>query len=338
MICPVDTKNLSTMKIGSTAHSMVCISHPSQIEPALSKIDSFNNKLFVLGGGSNTIFGDNLENTSIVKIEIPGIEISSTTHQEISIKAGAGEVWDDLVKFCCEKNFQGLENLSYIPGTVGASPVQNIGAYGVEVKDSIEEVHAYDTQLHSFVTLRPAECDFGYRSSIFKSNPGRYLITYVIFKLGPNRRPNVSSYKDVVEYFKDADSGVTISQVRDAIISIRQKKLPNPEQIPNCGSFFKNPIIGEQTAKEIKSNYPSAPIFPYEDRFKIGAGFLIDQCGFKGKSIGKIVVYSKNALVLTNPEGATINDLFTALMEIKNAVRSKFNIDLEEEVNLIGIK
>lgn len=338
MICPVDTKNLSAMKIGSRAYSMIRITYSSQIESALSKIKSLKNKLFILGGGSNTVFGNHLENLSIIKIEISGIEILSTSPQNVLIKAGAGEVWDDLVKFCCENNFQGLENLSYIPGTVGASPVQNIGAYGVEVKDIIEEVTAYDIKLQKFVTLTCAECDFGYRSSVFKSNLGRYLITHVVFKLFPNRNPNISTYKDVTQYFKGIDSPISITQVRDAIIKIRQSKLPDPREIPNCGSFFKNPIINEQTSQKIIREYPNAPIFPFEDQFKIGAGFLIDQCGFKGRRIGGIIVYEKNALVLTNQKNATIEELLAAVREIKEAVKLKFNIKLEEEVNLVGIK
>ncbi len=344
----VETRHLSTMRIGGKALSLSILRTKSDIERFVERSDK--NKTIILGGGSNSIFSDTSLPYIIGLIKIRGVEVRQTNSKSTMIRVGAGENWDKFVKFTVSKNLSGIEALSAIPGTVGASPIQNIGAYGSEVKDTIVLVEAYDTKTKKWVTLKNKDCQFSYRNSIFKKYPKRWVITYVTFKLHPTHnlpRRNkakgdhinnvkIPNYKDVQNYF--AEQGITspnLKQIRKAIIKIRAHKLPDPKIIPNCGSFFKNPFISKLSAKKLKQKFPTLPLFESEEGTKVPAGFLIDSLGLKGKTISNIVIYKNNALVLTNPNKASFKDLLKAQKYISDSVYKKFGITLEREVNLV---
>lgn len=273
----------------------------------------------------------------LIKNNIKGIEVVEETDEEIILRVGAGEVWHDFVMYCVANNYAGLENLSLIPGTVGASPMQNIGAYGVEVKDvilNVETMHLKDLTIKNFSN---ETCEFDYRSSVFKtSQKGKYFITAVIFKLSKKPKIN-SSYGAIEDELKKM--GVvhpSIQDVSKAVINIRQSKLPDPKEIGNSGSFFKNPVVDLEKKEELLHRYPSIPYYPQKDgTFKIAAGWLIEACGWKGKRIDDFGVHSKQALVLVNYGGASGTQIYNLSEDIIASVRNTFGIELEREVNII---
>lgn len=263
-------------------------------------------------------------------LSIPGLELNSDF-----FSVSAGEHWDNVVALAVKSGLSGIEALSAIPGKAGASPVQNIGAYGTEMKDVVETVEIFDTKTRDFKILRNKDCKFEYRDSLFKRNPGRFIITNVTLKLS-RETPKIPDYKDVKKYFSEkAILAPSLQEIRKAIIEIRSNKLPDPNTIPNCGSFFKNPIVSKEIAEKIKKEFPNLQIFEKDGMFKIPAGFLIDSLGFKGKRIGNIEIYKNNALVLTNPYRASFSDLLFAKSEIEKAVFQRYSIELEPEVNIV---
>jgi UDP-N-acetylmuramate dehydrogenase len=292
----------------------------------------------VIGEGSNLIFGDGLLNIIVLKMSIKGIGITGEGTDTMDITAGAGVIWDTLVEHTIDAGLSGLEALSAIPGSVGASPVQNIGAYGCEAGDTIVSVEVFDRTDGRFKIISHAECRFGYRDSLFKrEGMGRCIITGVTFRL-LKQPPRIPQYPDILQYFRErGQTAPTLSEIRKAITEIRWSKLPDPAFIPNAGSFFKNPFVEQEAAQKIKQEYPDARIFPVDDtRVKMAAGWLIEKAGYKGRSFGKISVYGKNALVLVNNGGATYADLMQVKSEIVNEVRQKFGITLEQEPDEIG--
>jgi len=363
----VDSKNYSTMKIGGQFRYFTTISSIEELNSvyaiAQSELKYKNTPIFVLGGGSNTIFSDGIINVFALKMEIKGFEIINETDEYVDIKVGAGENWDDFVLKTIEMNVFGIESLSLIPGTVGASPVQNIGAYGAEVKDTILEVEVFDTKDRQIKFISNEDCKFGYRDSIFKNEAkGRYIITGVIFRfnkiangkysyekvLGRGGREPVPdhfhnnifpllSYPGVKRYFLENNiNNPSLEQIRQAIIDIRMSKLPDPKFLPNSGSFFKNPIVKNSLASKIMKDYPDAKFFPIDNNLtKIPAGWLIEKAGFKGQSFGEISVYDNNALVLVNNGNATKEDLLKAKNKIIKTVSDKFGIILEQETEII---
>jgi UDP-N-acetylmuramate dehydrogenase len=300
----------------------------------LNNHGSLKKPLFVLGGGSNLLFTSDFEGT-IIHPEITGIEIVEKRADHVIVSAGAGVIWDDLVSWTVSKGFGGLENLSLIPGLVGATPVQNIGAYGVEVKDSIIQIRAISLDEGKIREFTKEECRFGYRDSIFKNeNKRMYLITRVYYKLiiNPFLKTNYGSLKEEVGKL----GGYTLENVRQAVINIRKSKLPDPTLIGNAGSFFKNPVVDNLTAKELKNLHPQIPI--YNDLTggkKLAAGWLIDQCGWKGKRRGNAGVHDKQALVLVNYGDATGPEILELAEEIKQSVSDRFGIELDREVEVI---
>lgn len=346
----VDSKNYSTMKIGGLFRYFVTIKKKEdilEIYNIAKKDEKYKNTpIFILGGGSNTIFPDGIINVLALKIEIESFEIIDETNEYVDIKVGAGVIWDELVKKTIEMDVSGLESLSLIPGTVGASPVQNIGAYGAEVKDTIIEVEVFDTINNQIKNISNADCKFGYRDSIFKNEAkGRYIITGVIFRLEKiaslvlfeKNFSKALSYPGLKRYFLENNiNNPSLGQIREAIIDIRMSKLPNPKLLSNSGSFFKNPIVENSLAKKIMKNFPDAKFFPIDNNFtKIPAGWLIEKSGLKGKSFGHITVYDKNSLVLVNDNNATKEDLINAKNEIVKIVEDKFGITLEQEPEII---
>ncbi len=299
-------------------------------------LDGDTDSILILGGGSNILFTQDFEGL-VIKNNIKGIEVVEEDDSTILLKVGAGERWHQFVLYCIDKNYAGIENLSLIPGNVGAAPMQNIGAYGVEVKDVITEVEAVNLTDFSIKNFTNASCDFAYRTSIFKTaEKDKYFISSVTFKL--NKQPIINTSYGAIEAELKKMNVVnpSIKDVSDAVIAIRSSKLPDPKEIGNSGSFFKNPIVKEELKNKILSEFPNAPNYPQDDgTFKIAAGWLIEQCGWKGKRIGNYGVHKNQALVLVNYGDATGSDIYNLSEEIIKSVQHTFQIELEREVNIL---
>lgn len=304
-----------------------------QLKQCLS--DYANEPKLILGGGCNLFFTKDFDGL-VIKPKTFGIrEVpdDSDNSEYVYIEAKAAEDWDSFVGFCVDRGYSGLENLSYIPGTVGAAPIQNIGAYGAEVKDCIHEVVALNIETMEVMSFSNAECEFAYRNSIFKRE-NKYIVLSVVFLL---KRSFVYSpkYVDLIKELENVESP-SLAEVREAIIHIRQRKLPNEKILPNCGSFFKNPYITKETAKKIKETYPDLPTYPINDGLvKTSAAFLIDKAGYKGKRVEQIGTYPKQALIVVNYGSKDGNDIVMFMKEIQNVVSEKFNIHLEPEVRIL---
>lgn len=297
----------------------------------LDVVKSCQGSYLILGEGTNTVFIENYMG-SVFKVALKGIEINKGA-SSYRIKVGAGENWHHLVKQLLEVNIFGLENLAYIPGTVGAAPVQNIGAYGAEFSHFCHSVSCYDLTQNKPVTLSQKDCQFGYRDSVFKSHfPSRYIILSVELELPIQWKPNLN-YKGL----DHLGAKCTAKEVFNAVIAIRKSKLPDPEKIGNAGSFFKNPVITQTHYAMLKAAWPAIPSYSVNDQLqKVPAAWLIEQCGFKGKAWGDIVCHPKQPLVLANQGNASGSELLEAARNIKSDVFERFQIHLENEVRLIG--
>ncbi len=294
-------------------------------------------ELLILGGGSNILLTKNFDGLTLIN-EIKGFEITKNDGTDVIVKSGAGEVWHEFVLKCIENNFSGVENLSLIPGSVGASPMQNIGAYGVEIKDVFESVEAYHIPTGELHTFSKEECEFGYRESVFKRKyKGQYVIIYVSYKLSLSAPKVNTSYGAIESELKEMNiSTPSIKDVSQAVINIRSSKLPNPKEIGNAGSFFKNPVISKELFDKLIVEFPTIPNYPAEnDGKKIAAGWLIEQCGWKGKTLGHYGVHKLQALVLVNYKGATGTEIYDLSSSIIKDVEDKFGITLEREVNIL---
>ncbi len=289
---------------------------------------------YVIGGGSNILFTKDFGGL-ILQPALKGIKITDNNPEHCIVEVGAGENWDDFVKWAVENKLGGIENLSLIPGSTGSSPIQNIGAYGVEVKDVIEKVNYLDLETLKIATLNNNECDFGYRSSIFKKQlKNRVIITSVVFNLCHNPAFN-TAYGNLREEI-NKKGRPDLETIRNAVINIRRSKLPDPELTGNAGSFFKNPVVDNRLAKQLKDQYSAMPLYPVSaDWTKIPAGWLIEQCGWKGKKIGNAGVHDKQALVLINCGNASGEEIKDLACQIKDSVFSEFGIKLETEVNIV---
>ena len=302
----------------------------------LSFLSENKNVPLILGGGSNILFKNNI-NKPILKIEIKGIEIIEENENTVYISVGAGENWNDFVKWTLVKNYGGIENLSLIPGNVGSAPIQNIGAYGVELKDVFQSCRAISIDNKILKTFNKKQCNFTYRSSIFKEKlKNKYIISRVTFKLSKINHVINSEYKPLKDLLKiKGNLNPTIQDISKLVIEIRTNKLPDPKKIGNCGSFFKNPIISNSKFKNLNEYFSSVPNYKIsENEVKIPAAWLIEECGFKGKIEGKTGTHKKHALVIVNNGGATGKEIYDFSQKIKKSVLKKFNILLEEEVNI----
>jgi UDP-N-acetylmuramate dehydrogenase len=315
-----------------------CVIHLKTEEEAVSLFKNQNSckkPFLIIGGGSNLLFTSDFKGTILLP-QFTGINVEEEDQNSVVISAGAGVSWDKLVEWTVDNGYGGLENLSLIPGMVGATPVQNIGAYGVEVKDYIEKVRAVSVEDGSIVEFSNKDCRFDYRNSIFKGEKkNRYLITKVYYRLTtkPLLKLDYGSLNDEINKLGD----ITLKNVRQAVINIRKSKLPDPEYIGNAGSFFKNPVVTTDFAEHLKKSYSQIPA--YDDMSgctKLAAGWLIDQCGWKGKNIGNAGVHDKQALVLVNNGNATGKEIWFLSEKIKESVRDKFGIELEREVEVVG--
>lgn len=292
--------------------------------------------LLLLGGGSNVLLTKNF-NGLVVKNNLKGIEVLNEDNEGVRIKIAGGENWHDLVLWAVERNYGGIENLSLIPGTVGAAPVQNIGAYGVELKDVLVELEAMDLQTAEHRRFLLDQCKFGYRDSIFKNDlKGRYVIVSVTLQLSKNPVANLSYAELEVYANKKGIPHPSIQQVSQWVCEIRQQKLPNPAELGNAGSFFKNPIISRRHFLALQDEFPALSGYPVsETQVKISAAWLVEQTGWKGKRIGDAGVYARHALILVNHGNATGNDISSLAFDILDAVRQKFNIVIVPEVNIL---
>jgi UDP-N-acetylmuramate dehydrogenase len=292
----------------------------------------------VIGGGSNILFTEDV-NGIVLKISIGGIQFRDETEDYIIIRAGAGIQWHYFVDFAIHQDWGGIENLSCIPGTVGAAPMQNIGAYGVEVASVIEEVHAYDMLENRMVRFIKEECQFGYRESFFKQEgKGRYIITTVDFRLNKKQQLHLEYGAIRDELTKMKIDEPTIRDVSKAVCAIRASKLPSPDQIGNAGSFFKNPVIDRELMEKLRMQYPEMPNHASGQGFKVPAGWLIEQAGWKGYREGDAGVHEKQALVLVNHGKASGREILALSNKIQESVRKQFGIELEREVNIDSIK
>lgn len=290
----------------------------------------------ILGGGSNVLFTQPYEGL-VLKMNLLGIEVAKEDENEVILKVGAGENWHEFVLWCLDKGYGGIENLSLIPGTVGAAPIQNIGAYGVEIKDVLEYVEVFEIATGDVFTIENQDCNFGYRQSIFKStHKGKYVVTSVAFKLQKNPTLNLS-YGNIQQTLEEIGiSNPTMKDVSNAVISIRQSKLPDPAQIGNSGSFFKNPIIPQSKFDKLKEVYPDIKSYSLpNEQVKVPAAWLIEQAGWKGYKSGEIGVHHKQPLVLVNYGKGKGSDIYQLSEEIIQSVSEKYDVILEREVNVI---
>jgi UDP-N-acetylmuramate dehydrogenase len=329
-------KPLNTFGINVNAELFFQFDEPFELLDFLQlKRNTSSQGILILGGGSNILFTKEFEGL-VIHPKNKGISIEKETADHIWIKARAGEIWDDVVNFCVSNDWGGLENLSLIPGCAGAVPVQNIGAFGVEVKDTIDSVELINLKKFNTEIFSNTDCEFGYRDSIFKHrHKGRYLVTSVIFKLTKHNHQLNIQYGNIEQELKKYN-GINIHNIRKAVITARESKLPDPKITGNAGSFFKNPIISNNRANDLKIIFPAIPLFDFSsDMKKAAAGWMIEQCGWKGKWMGNAGVHNKHALILISNGKATGAEVLQLSEAIKESVYKKFGIEIEPEVNII---
>ena len=329
----ISLKNYNTFGIDVTAKRFICIDSVYQLQELL-KVEK---DIFLISGGSNMLLTKDIEKL-VVHIDIKGVSIDQENENEVFLTVNAGENWHEFVLWCVDNNYGGLENLSLIPGNVGTCPIQNIGAYGVEVKDTITKVEALHIETGKLVQFSNEECKFGYRNSIFKNEvKGKYIITSVSFKLTKQNHNFNTTYGAIeTELTSKNIAKPNLKNISDAVIAIRKSKLPDPKEIGNSGSFFKNPVITKAHFLTLQKTYPEIPSYIVsENQVKVPAGWLIEKAGFKGKRFGDFGVHKKQALVLVNYNNATGKDIYNLAETIQKEIKSKFDIKLEIEVNVI---
>lgn len=332
----VSLKEFNTFGIDAKAKHFISVSNKQELIEAL-QLPQFS-EYFVLGGGSNMLLTGDIE-MPVLHINFKGKEAIAASQDKIVVEIQAGENWHEFVLWCIENDFGGVENLSLIPGNVGTSPIQNIGAYGVELKDVFASCTAINIETQEEKVFMLEDCNFGYRNSIFKNEEkGNYIITSVVFELTSKKHTLNTSYGAIQQELESNNiTEPTIKNVSDAVIAIRQRKLPDPKEIGNSGSFFKNPVISKVAFNILQKEHPNAPHYVVSDsEIKVPAGWLIEQCGFKGKRFGDAGVHKNQALVLVNYDNATGAEILALAKKIQATVLDKFNIAIEAEVNVIG--
>lgn len=331
-------KNLNTFGVDGAAKYFAEVKDIGELKYAIEFAKINHLEILFLGGGSNILFTNDFGGL-VIKLDLKGISEVFLNEEEVLVTANAGENWHEFVQFCLDKNYGGLENLSLIPGNVGTSPMQNIGAYGREIKDTFVNCKVLNLETFQAEEFDNEKCRFGYRESVFKrEGKGKYVILEVTFKLTRKNHQIKTEYGAITtELEKFGVENPTIQDVSRAVINIRQSKLPDPKVIGNAGSFFKNPTISLDQFLNVQRQYPQMPNYPNGDRVKIPAGWLIEQCGWKGKQIGNVASHELQALVIVNKTGQAsgkeIYDFSTLIIE---SVLDKFGIELEREVNMIG--
>lgn len=331
----ISLKKYNSFGIDVNARQMFIIHDHYELNDSLEYIKANNVPWILLGGGSNVLFTDDYKG-SIIKNSIKGIQVLDRTNEQVFVRVNGGEDWDNFVSFCVDNNWGGLENLSLIPGNAGASPIQNIGAYGAELKDHFYSLEAMNVKTGTIKQFKKKECKFSYRSSIFKTElKNKYVICSVVFKLDLNHKINLK-YKAINDHLVQKNiTSPTIKDVRQAVIDIRNSKLPDPDLLGNAGSFFKNPIISKQHYENIKKEHPNIVAYPDGNNIKLSAGWLIEQTGWKGFREGNVGVYDKQALVIVNYGNAKGIEILEFAKKIKKSVYNKFGVKLMPEVNII---
>ena len=327
----ISLRPYNTFGVDAKAHYFFSVTTPQRLMPVVEEAPG-GSPLLVLGGGSNVLFTRDFEGL-VLKNDIMGRVVIEDGPDMVRVRAGGGEDWHAFVKWCLQHRFYGLENLSLIPGTVGAAPVQNIGAYGVEVGERIEAVEAIDVESGESCCFPAGACDFAYRSSMFKLRcRNRFFITAVTFRLDRTARL-VTSYADVRQALADRPAAaVTPQELSETICAIRRRKLPDPKEVANAGSFFKNPSVTQARYRELADRFPGLPAYPVDgQQVKIAAGWMIDHCGWKGRRVGACGVYPRQALVLVNYGGATGGVILALAEAVQASVAKVFDIRLEPE-------
>ncbi len=320
----------NTLGLSAKAHQLVCLDHEHQL-PDLQELVRRQPNCWVLGGGSNVVLAPKVK-ALVIKVQTTGVQLLSETDTEVIVEAQAGENWHQFVQCCLQQGWWGLENLALIPGTVGAAPVQNIGAYGVELQQFVHRVRVWDLHQGKAFSYEASQCGFGYRDSLFKqAGAGRYVIVAVQFKLTkPRAWLPVLRYPDLVQH-QALQQSVTAPAVFDAVVEIRQAKLPDPTQLANAGSFFKNPIVATDLYEQIRIHYPTVVAYPQKEQMKLAAGWLIEHAGWKGKQLGPVGMHARQALVLVNYGGATYEQVQQLVLQVKADVWRLFQVELEQE-------
>ncbi|PWN06239.1 UDP-N-acetylmuramate dehydrogenase [Rhodohalobacter mucosus] len=334
----VSLRPFNTLSVEATAETFIEILEKEDLQTLYR--EGFFRKFdpFILGGGSNVLFRDN-PSRPVLKISLKGIDIVAENDSSVQVRAGAGDVWHDLVEFAVQRGYGGIENLALIPGTVGAAPIQNIGAYGSEIEQVFSSLEFFDVQEGTFRSFTREECHFGYRDSIFKRDlRGRAIVTSVTLNLTKKDHNLITDYYSLTQRLREKgieDPG--IRDIFDAVVFIRKSKLPDPKEIGNAGSFFKNPVIPRDQFKQIQRNHPDIPFFEAAEGYiKVPAGWLIEQCEWKGKKVGKTGTYEHQALVIVNHGSASGKEIYQLAERIQSSVFEKFGIALTPEVNIVG--
>jgi len=330
-----DLKNLNSFNISVKTKYFYKFSSINELQNILEYNKTLKEKTIILGGGSNILFTKDFDGL-IIKNEIKGITIKSESKKHVTIEVGAGENWHDFVKWSVTNNLSGIENLALIPGSVGATPIQNIGAYGMEVKNTITKVYYFDIVTQREKILANKKCNFKYRDSIFKNKfKNKFIITKVVFCLNKEHANN-SNYGAINEELNKLKMEPSLKSIFQAVISIRNQKLPDPKKLGNSGSFFKNPIIKNQKFVILKKIHPNIVGYPMPSGdIKVAAGWLIEQAGWKGHTEGSAGVHKNQALVLVNYGEATGENILDLSIKIKNSIKEKFDIEITAEVNII---
>lgn len=322
---------LNTLALPAVAKQFLCFENEAQLPELQEKIQT-SSKRWVLGGGSNMVMADTVD-ALLIHMQNKGIRLIAQQGDEVWVEAQAGEVWHDFVRYCLDQGWYGLENLALIPGTVGAAPVQNIGAYGIELQQVVHAVKVWDFLTAQYLWLDTADCQFAYRDSFFKRAPqGRYMIVAVQFKLvTAGAWTPILRYPDLQHHPLLQKTPITAQAVFQAVIAIRQQKLPDPAVLANAGSFFKNPIVTTAHYEQLLAQYPDLVAYSYQGQYKLAAGWLIDHAGWKGKRLGPVGMHKNQALVLVNYGGARAADVAALVQQVQQQVFELFQVQLEQE-------
>ena len=334
----VNLTELTTMKVEAYAKGLVDVERIDQLFEILRSLKQSKQDFFVLGEGSNTVFTNDFDGV-VLRLAIKGIELQYETKDSFIVKVSAGENWHEFVAKCLDEGWNGLENLALIPGTVGAAPIQNIGAYGVEVQSFIESVEVVDVDTLQTQLIAAKECGFSYRDSRFKADwSGKKIVTAVVFRLKQSSDV-VLDYPALKASIEKGDNfardAISPRDIFDAVVAIRSSKLPNPAELPNSGSFFKNPIVDEAQHRQLKAAHKDLVSYPYEGRFKLAAAWLIDNAGWKQKELNGVRVHQSQALVITNPHQMSGRHIKTFAEGIQDDIFDKFGVELEVEPVLV---
>ncbi|MDX1633044.1 MAG: UDP-N-acetylmuramate dehydrogenase [Marinobacter sp.] len=332
----VQLQELTTLKVPGRARYFVRVTSLAELQGARAWAREKGVDTLLVGGGSNLVLQGDVDGL-VIHMAIAGRSWDQVTQDSAVLVLGAGENWHSAVLYAAASGYRGIENLALIPGTTGAAPVQNIGAYGVELKDTLVTVTALDWQTGERVILANADCRFAYRDSLFKQMPGRYVIVEVRLRLS-RKKPLALGYGDLVSYFSNHPHPNTLTplEVAEAVMAVRRRKLPDPEQMPNVGSFFKNPVVPETKWRSLVEAYPDIVAYPADGEVKLAAGWLIDRCGWKGYRNRTVGVHNRQALVLINHSGGTGDDVLALAARIREDVLTTFGVELEMEPRVVG--